>query len=363
VEVLLGNGDGTFQEDHLILSVGQVPLSVAVGDFDGNGALDLVTANSNGTLSLLLGNGDGSFQPRIDLDVGAAPRAVAVGDFNGDGLLDVVTAQQLSDTVSVLLGNGDGTFAPPLVFTASGEDFTPESMAVGDVNGDGQADLVIKSVSVLESDAYQVGVLLGNGDGTFQDPILGIVVPGGSGDLALGDFNNDGLTDAAVAENELGSPLGNLAVFTGNGNGTFLASIQQTFLTGGNDPEGVAAADLNGDGLVDLVAANIFFNSGDAPSTVGVLINNTPSRPISTLFIGEQHCVDGDQQHLAGAPVFAPPVESVPARPDKHSTTAERPVPTAISRAAARTDSAGVSAPPKVRPTPAVADVFTVRTD
>jgi hypothetical protein len=127
-----------------------------------------------------------------------------VGDFNGDGRLDVVTAQQLTDTVSVLLGHGNGTFAPPLVFAASGVDFTPQAMAVGDINGDGKLDLVIKSVSVLESDASQLGVLLGTGDGTFRGPILAAPHPGESGDLALGDFNNDGRPDVAVAENELG---------------------------------------------------------------------------------------------------------------------------------------------------------------
>src|SRR5439155_20682718 len=120
VEVLLGKGDGSFQPNHQILSVGQTPFSVAVGDFDRNGALDLVTANSQGTLSLLLGNGDGSFRPRVDTAVGGVPRAVAVGDFNGDGLLDVVAAKQLSETVSVLLGHGNGTFAAPQVFAASG---------------------------------------------------------------------------------------------------------------------------------------------------------------------------------------------------------------------------------------------------
>src|SRR5262249_9706294 len=141
VEVLLGKGDGSFQPNHLILPVGQTPLSVAAGDFDHNGALDLVTANSNGTVSVLLGNGGGPLRPPGDLTVGGAPRSVAVGDFNGDGKLDVVTAQQLSDSVSVLLGNGNGTFARPLVFTASGTNFTPDSMLVRDINGDGKLDL------------------------------------------------------------------------------------------------------------------------------------------------------------------------------------------------------------------------------
>jgi hypothetical protein len=308
VEVLLGKGDGSFQPNHQILSVGQTPLSVAAGDFDHNGALDLVTANSNGTLSVLLGNGDGSFRPRIDLAVGAAPRAVAVGDFNGDGRLDVVTAQQLSDTVSVLLGHGDGTFARPLVFAASGQNFTPSSMVVGDVNRDGRPDLVIKSISFLDSDAYQLGVLLGNGDGTFQGPILAPAQPGGSGDLALGDFNNDGRMDAAVAD-QLGASTGDLSVFFGNGDGTFQPNLRLDLLTGGNDPEGVAAADLNGDGLVDLVAAN------SSSSTVGVLVNtSTAPAPAATTtttlgtsaptaVFGQTVLLTASVNSLAGVPV------------------------------------------------------------
>src|SRR5262249_39113064 len=153
-----------------------------------------------------------------------------------------------------------------LVFRASGADFTPDSMVVADVNGDGKLDLAIKSLSFLESDAFQLGVLLGNGDGTFQAPLLGAAQPDGSAELALGDCDNDGLIAAAVAD-QLGAPSGNLSVFGGNGDGTFQSLIRLDLLTGGNGPEGVAAADLNGDGLVDLVASN----NGDAPGTVGVL--------------------------------------------------------------------------------------------
>src|SRR5262249_37760519 len=224
--------DGSFQPNHPILPVGQSPFSLAIGDFDGNGALDVVTANGSGSLSLLLGNGDGSFRSHLDLPVGGAPRTVAVGDFSGDGRLDVATAQQLTDTVSVLLGHGNGTFASPLVFPATGKDFTPLSMVVGDVNGDGRLDLVIKGDSVLESDAFQIGVLLGHGDGTFQAPLLSAAQPGGSGDLALGDFNHDGRLDAAVAD-ELGAPTGNLSVFAGNGDGTFQSLIRLDLSTSG----------------------------------------------------------------------------------------------------------------------------------
>jgi hypothetical protein len=270
VEVLLGKGDGSFQPNHLILPVGQNPFSVAAGDFDHNGALDLVTANSNGTISVLLGNGNGTFRPRTDLTVSGVPRAVVVGDFNGDGRLDVAVASQLSNSVSVLLGHGDGTFAAPLVFAAGGQDltFTPSSMAVGDVNGDGRADLVINLIGGEDSVVTQLGVLLGNGDGTFRAPILqSPSTTGGDGDVALGDFNNDGRLDVAVG-GQADLPDG-LTVNIGNGDGTFgTPSVSPPrFSTGGNDPFGVAAADLNGDGRVDLVAAN----SGSG--TVGVLLN------------------------------------------------------------------------------------------
>jgi hypothetical protein len=311
VEILLGKGDGSFQPNHLILPVGPTPLSVAAGDFDHNGALDLVTANSNGTVSVLMGNGGGSFRPRIDVTVGADARAVVVGDFNGDGRLDVAAAQQLSHSVSVLLGHGDGTFAPPRAFDASGQDltFSPVSMAVGDVNGDGRADLVINMTGGLDSVIAQLGVLLGNGDGTFRAPILESPgMTGGDGDVALADFNNDGRLDVAVG-GQADIPHG-LTVNTGNGDGTFGVPFQspQTFSTGGNDPFGVAAADLNGDGLVDLVAAN------SSSSSVGVLLNTAApvidaptttalSTSIATAVFGQIETLTATVTSPAGTPI------------------------------------------------------------
>ncbi len=310
VEVMLGNGDGTFQTVHEILKVGPNPLSLAVGDFDHNGALDLVTANSQGTVSLLLNNGDGSFRPRVDLNVGGAPRAIVVGDFNGDGAPDIATAQQLTNTVSLLLGHGDGTFGRPLSFAATNSlSFAPMSLAVGDVNGDGKADLVVNSIGGEDSFVTQLGVLLGNGKGSFQAPIFQIpATAGGDGDMALGDFNHDGRLDIALG-GEAAIPDG-LAVLNGNGDGTFGVPFQSPLRvsTGGQDPFGVAAADLNGDGLVDLVAAN------SSSGSVGVMLNT--SRPIvaapttttvststATAVFGQIETVTATVNSQAGTPV------------------------------------------------------------
>jgi hypothetical protein len=133
----LGKGDGTFQAA-VDYAVGYEPSSVAVGDFNGDGKLDLVTANHN-TVSVLLGNGDGTFQAAVRYNVGPAraARSVAVSDFNGDGKLDLVTADYYGNNASVLLGKGDGTFQAALRYVGGGG-----AVAVGDFNGDGAPDVV-----------------------------------------------------------------------------------------------------------------------------------------------------------------------------------------------------------------------------
>ena len=120
---------------------GSRPHSVAVGDFNGDGKLDLAVANgSSNTVSILLGTGTGSFGAKTDFGTGIDPISVAVGDFNGDGKLDLAVANSNGDTVSILLGTGTGSFGAKTDFgTGSG----PNSVAVGDFNGDGKLDLAV----------------------------------------------------------------------------------------------------------------------------------------------------------------------------------------------------------------------------
>jgi hypothetical protein len=166
------------------------PSSIAVGDFNGDGKPDLVTANYEyNTASVLLGKGDGTFQAAVNYPVGTTAESVAVGDFNGDGKLDLVTANNGSDNVSILLGNGDGTFQAAVNYALGS---APFSVAVGDFNGDGKLDLV--TTNYLDNTA---SVLLGKGDGTFQ-AALSYVCDVSGGALAVGDFNDDGAPDVVT---------------------------------------------------------------------------------------------------------------------------------------------------------------------
>lgn len=138
------------------------------GDFNRDGNQDLAVTNegTDNNLSLLLGNGNGTFQPRMNFSLGTAqvPYHLAAGDFNADGKLDIATANFNSDNLSVLLGNGNGTFGTAVNYPVATR---PGSVALGDFNSDGKVDLAAGNSGVFAGD-YNVAVMLGNGDGTFQ---------------------------------------------------------------------------------------------------------------------------------------------------------------------------------------------------
>jgi subtilisin-like proprotein convertase family protein len=259
VTVLLGDGSGGFiAAIGSPFSVGHWPRSVAVGDFNGDGRLDLATASSN--VTVLLGDGLGGFSPApgSPFAVGSFPQSVAVGDFNGDGKLDLTTANYNSNNVTVLLGNGSGGFSP-----ASGSPFAvgtyPLSVAVGDFNSDGKPDLTTANASVGTS---TVTVLMGNGLGGFS-PASGSPFSVGSGprSVAVGDFNGDGRLDLTTANNS----AYNVTVLLGNGSGGFSPASGSPFAVA-SYPGSVATGDFNGDGRLDLTTAT-------HPDNVTVLLN------------------------------------------------------------------------------------------
>jgi len=289
VGVLLGNGDGTFQPVQTYDSGGYVASSIAVADVNGDGKPDLVVANwcqvdtgctsaDYGVVAVLLGNGDGTFQAARTYNAGGdLATFITVGDVNGDGKPDVVVANGSADGVGVLLGNGDGTFQAAQNYSSGGQN--PSSIAVADVNGDGKLDLVATGwcevgTSCPNGNNGLVGVLFGNGDGTFQ-----AAQSYSYGDkydaysTAVGDLNGDGKPDLVVASgcvvgiscNGNGTD-GVVSVLLGNGDGTFQAA--QTYDSGAYIASSVAVGDVNGDGKPDLVVANVCFSSGSCDTGV-----------------------------------------------------------------------------------------------
>lgn len=229
-------------EKHVDYPAGYGAYAVAVGDFNRDGNLDLVTANDYGTgVSVLLGNGDGTFQPPVDYPVGGSyTAAVAVADFNHDGKLDIAALSYDTTMLSILLGNGDGTFQPHTDYATGG---SWGGFVVGDFNGDGNLDVAVPAGG--EPISY-VAVLLGNGDGTFQ-PLVNYPTGEDAGGIAAGDFNHDGKLDLVTVG------FDGVSMLLGNGDGTFQGPVD--YYSGSKSYQ-VAVGDFNNDGNLDVATVN-----------------------------------------------------------------------------------------------------------
>lgn len=257
VGVMLGKGDGTFQSQTLY-TVGYHPYAIAAADLNHDGSPDLVVVNEStnsktGTVSVLLNNGNGTFASAANYNVGWLPTGVAIGDLNNDGIPDLAVTNYGSNDVSILLGKGDGTFAPGPTPTLAGQT-NPYGVVIADLNGDGKQDVAFTNFKSATLEVY-----LGNGDGSFQSPSIYSTNETPTG-IVTADFNRDGKLDIAVGN----AYANNISIFLGNGSGGFTASTAATL----NFPVSLAVGDVNGDGIPDIVNVDPNFNK------VTVLLGN-----------------------------------------------------------------------------------------
>ena len=262
VTVLIGNGDGSFGGPHLF-STTQGSVGVAMGDFNNDGKLDVACAcdsygSGASTMSLLLGNGDGTLQTPIDVNLPHLAQGIVVGDLNRDGNLDAIVVERVigsgpGDFV-LLLGNGDGTFQPSQTYNTGGS-FGNPFVAIADVNSDGKPDILV-------AQGNSVATLLGRGDGTFKSRMES---PAGNTvySITTGDLDGDGNTDV-VSVGSGGGAGGSVGIMFGNGDGTFRALVKYASARGPSSP---SVADFNQDGFVDVAATNIY-------GTVSTWLNN-----------------------------------------------------------------------------------------
>jgi hypothetical protein len=256
-----GNGFGY----HSTLTVGSGPYAVVAADVNGDGKVDLISADAqDATLTVLTNNGNGGFGLYATLPVGAStnsyPDSVAVADVNGDGKPDLISANSNDGTLTVLTNNGHGGFGLNATLTVGS---APSSVIAADVNGDGKPDLIS-----ADANDGTLTVLTNNGDGSFSlDAILNVGLSSGSSpeSVVAVDVNGDGKPDLVSAD--IGDDT--LTVLINDGHGGFASSSTFSVGVAGSEPNSVAAADINGDGKPDLISADA------GTGTLSVLVNET----------------------------------------------------------------------------------------
>ena len=246
VSIHLGDGSGGFVSIANV-DVGQGgTFSIAIGDFNGDGKQDFAAANKgSSSVSIRLGNGLGGFSGAPDVAVGSIPYSVAIGDFNKDGKRDMAIANAGSNSVSIRLGNGLGGFSSTTDVTVGS---APQSVAIGDFNGDGEQDF-----ATANSSSGSVSIRLGDGLGGFSST-TDVTVGSAPISVAIGDFNGDGNQDIATSNygvNNFG--LGSASIRLGDGLGGFIGNTEVAV---GLYTVSVATGDFNGDGNVDIATAN-----------------------------------------------------------------------------------------------------------
>jgi hypothetical protein len=274
VNILLGNGDGTFTAGPTFPLFGQNVNNAVVADFNGDGKPDLAISLPDANQIQIALDGDSTFNalPPISVD---SVYILVTGDFNHDGKADLATVNFGPGTLTILLGNGDGTFtlAPTITTPTTGPAGVavgPVWMAVADFNKDGIPDLAaLNGPRFGQGAPGSVTILLGNGDGTFTAKGESIAAGNKPLSVTVGDLNGDGIPDLVLPDMNSGAPeLGNVTVLLGNGDGTFTPTA--TTLQVGAVPYSAAIADLDGDGKDDLVVASagsddvsVFVGKGD----------------------------------------------------------------------------------------------------
>ncbi len=248
------------------MPAGVGPTSIAVGDLNRDGRLDLAVAGfeSSGLPSseirIFLGHGNGRFTPAGSF-VAHATEGLTIADVNRDGIPDLIAVRPGPGEVSALLGDGGGSFGGAVTIASTadfGPDFGPAISDTGDLNRDGTVEVVLYSGT-----SDQVVVVPGNGDGTFGAPFA---VPVGDGpvDGAVADFNRDGILDVALAiinESSVG-------ILLGDGGGGFGSYAQ--FASGGVLPHSIVVGDFNRDGIADLAVANTFETGTPVPGNIAI---------------------------------------------------------------------------------------------